>query len=278
MAADLYTAASDYSVPAETSGPNWSARFGIAFDTYYADSSNVDAGWNFGGNIDSAVRYDTGNGLGAQFDFLGSAYGNNDDDNDWTDGYLTGAAHLFTRNSVGLLGVIAGGGASYAEDSDESQTFWFAGLEGTLAGANGSYMFAQGGYLDGEDEYDEGLNHAGFGRVGGRIFLQPNTAFMSAISGAVGQQDGEDAALANLELEVEQAIGNGSTSLFASYEGTVIWHHDYDATSNFQGVMLGVRWRPGTADLMAAYQDGASLDLPSLGRWFSLTANEVEDD
>ena len=51
---------------------------------------------------------------------------------------------------------------------------------------------------------------------------------------------------------------------------------DTERNANFHGLMLGLRWRPGMADLQTAYAGGASLDLPSVDRWFAFTANEVE--
>lgn len=279
-AADLAAGATDYSEQTESSAFNWGARFGIAFDGYYADQDD-DAGtesdWNLGGHIDMASALESAAGYGVQLDARGSLFkNNNDDDNDWTRNYLTGAVHLYSRMDSGLYGAFAGGGITDDNgDSDESQTYWFIGAEGQWQ-VHDSIVFGQAGYLEADDEYDEGLKEAGFARVGGRIFTRPNTALMAAVSGAFGQQDDDDAYLANLELEAEHAFGNGSTSLFASYEATFISFDSGDNNSNFHGVMLGFRWRPGASDLMTVYNGPASLELPSVDRWVAFTANEIE--
>jgi hypothetical protein len=248
--------------------------FGIGFEAYTVDGASVpDNDWPIGGNIEGAVGFE-GNGFGVQFDILGSLYDPPTDDNDWTQGYLTGAVHAYARPGGVLVGAFGGGGFSEAEDSDEEKTFWFAGLETLLSGPAGTLWIAQGGYLDGQDEYDEGLNEAGFARLGLRAFANPNTAFLAAVSGAFGQQNDGDVSLANLELEAEQAFG--SFSVFAAYEGTMIWSDGGDDRSDFHAGMVGLRFRPGASDLQTAYSAPGGLDLPSLGKWFSYTANEVE--
>lgn len=260
-------------------------RFGLAFDGYYVDQADNDEGtddsdWNLGAHIDLASAFEGDSGYGVQVDARGSWFGPGHDADadadDWTKNYLTGGVHLYSRMASGLYGAFAGGGITDdTGDSDENQTYWFLGAEGQWQVHN-SIVFGQAGYLDANDEYDEGLNQAGFARLGGRVFTQPNTALMAAVSGAFGQQDDGDAYLANLELEAEHAFGNGSTSLFASYEGTFVSFDSGDHNTNFHGVMLGFRWRPGASDLMNAYNGPASLELPSLDRWVAFTANEVE--
>ncbi len=285
-AADLSSGTPDYFEPVESSSKNWATRFGVAFDTYYAHNADgVSAdGWKIGGNVDFAVAHETAGGLGAQFDILGSLFADNDvgDSDDWTRGLLTSALHLYKSNQSGRYGLFGGGGISEdTGDSDEEQYFWFAGVEGQMTGPDGSIYFAQGGYSSGSDEYEEGLYDAGFVRVGGRKFTSPNTAYLVAVSGAYGKtaSSPDDSLVGNIELEAERALGDGSTSVFASYEGTVIDvdSNEDEETSDYHGFMLGMRWRPGASDLMSAYSGPASFDLPSIGRWFSFTANEIEN-
>lgn len=279
-AADPAASAMGYSEPTQSSALNWGARFGIAFDGYYADQVDNDEGtddsdWNLGGHIDFASALESAGGYGVQLDARGSLF-KPQNDGDWTRNYLTGGVHLYGRLDSGLYGAFAGGGITDDNgDSDESQTYWFIGAEGQWQ-VHDSIIFGQAGYLESDDEYDEGLKEAGFARIGGRVFTQPNIALMAAVSGAFGQQEDEDAYLANLELEAEHAFGNGSTSLFASYEGTFVSFDNGDHNTNFHGVMIGFRWRPGASDLMTVYNGPASLELPSVDRWVAFTANEVE--
>lgn len=279
-AADPSSGMTGYNEPSESSEVNWGARFGFAFDGYYAnqdDDAGTESDWNLGGHIDMASALESAAGYGVQLDARGSLFKNNSDgDNDWTRNYLTGAVHLYSRMDSGLYGAFAGGGITDDNgDSDESQTYWFIGAEGQWQ-VHDSIVFGQAGYLEADDEYDEGLSEAGFARIGGRVFTQPNFALMAAVSGAFGQQDDDDAYLANLELEAEHAFGNGSTSLFASYEGTFVSFDNGDSNSDFHGVMVGFRWRPGASDLKTVYNGPASLELPSVDRWVAFTANEIE--
>ena len=116
---------------------------------------------------------------------------------------------------------------------------------------------------------------------GTRVFPKANLSYMAAISGAFGQQDNGDAPnstaiIGNLELAAEYAFGNGSTSVFASYQGTFVSFDGGDHSAAFHDFMIGFRWRPGATDLQSAYSGPASLDLAPVDRWFALTANEVE--
>jgi len=288
VAADLSSGSTDYSAPAPASGNIMASRFGIAFDTYYVDQADNDDGtfadgWKYGGNIELALASESATGWGGQLDILGSAFADNDlgNDRDWTRGYLTGAVHLYSRMPSGVYGAFAGGGFTEdTGDSDESQTYWFLGIEGQRQMDN-TILFGQVGYLDGDDEYEEVLNQGGFARIGARRFTQSNTAYMAALSGAFGKQDNNDeddpsALIGNIELEAEHGYGSGETSLFASYEGTFVSFDGGDHNTNFHSFMLGLRWYPGATNLMSAYAGPGSLDLPSFGRWASFTANEVE--
>jgi hypothetical protein len=267
---------------------NWAARFGGAFDGYYVDQVDNDEGtdanaWNIGGNLDFALGGVSADGWGAQFDVRGSLFADNPngDEDDWTKSYLTGGLHAFTLTSDGLFGAFAGAGlAGDTGDTDEDQTYWFAGLEGQMA-LDSAIMFGEVGYLDGDDEFDEGINQAGFARIGIRYFPHANLALMAAASGAFGQQDNDDepdsdSVIGDIKLEAEYAFGTGSTSVFTSYEGTFVSFDGGDHSTDFHSVMLGFRWRLGAPDLKTAYSGPASLDLPSVDRWFAYTANEVE--
>jgi hypothetical protein len=267
----------------KSSSVNWAMRFGLAFDGYYVDQADNDEGtedsdWNIGGHIDWAWAIEGDNGLGVQTDIRGSQFDRGDDDNDddWTRNYLTGGLHLYHRTATGLYGAFAGTGIhDDSGDTDDEQTYWFFGAEGQWQ-VNNAIVFGQAGYLDADDEYEEGLNEAGFARLGGRVFKKQNLALMAAVSGAFGQQDSDDAYLANLELEAEHAFGSGSTSLFSSYEGTFVSFDSGDHNTNFHSVMVGFRWRPGADDLMSVYSGPASLELPSVDRCVAYSANEIE--
>jgi hypothetical protein len=283
-AADLGAGESSYVEPAPASAPaSWAAVFGIAFDSYFVDQADNDegtddSGWNLGGHANLSVGGTTG-AFGVQGDIRGSLF-DGDDDEDLTDSYLTGALHLFMDMPVGKLGIFGGGGMTESDDTDEDQTYWFAGLEGQRAMGN-ALLFGQLGYLDGDDEFDEGINQAGFAQIGARFFAQPNMAFMAALSGAFGKQDNGDEAdsdawIGDIALEAEYGFGNSGASAFASYEGTFVSFDGGDHNANFHGAMAGFRWRPGAPDLMTAYSGPASLQVAPVDRWFAFTANEVE--
>jgi hypothetical protein len=183
-------------------------------------------------------------------------------------------------HDAGIVGVFGGGGmAKDTGDTDEPQTYWFGGAEMLRAIGDVTY-FGQVGYLDGNDEYDEGINQAGFARVGARIFTKPNVSVMAALSGAYGMQDNGDEAdshalIGNIEAEAEYAL-SAQTSLFASYQGTFVSFDGGMHLADFHDLMIGFRWRPGASDLRSAYEGPASLTLPPVDRWFALTADEVE--
>lgn len=280
--------AADLGTGDDSSGPNWAARIGGAFDGYYVDQVDNDEGtdvndWNLGGNLDFALGGVSADGWGAQIDARGSLFADNPngDEDDWTKSYLTGGLHAFALTSGGLFGAFAGGGlAGDSGDTDKDQTYWFAGLEGQMA-LDSAIVFGEIGYLDGNDEFDEGINKAGFGRIGIRYFPKANWALMAAASGAFGQQDNEDepdadALIGDLKLEAEYGFGNGSTSVFSSYEGTLVSFDGGDHGTDFHSVMVGFRLRLGASALRAAYSGPGSLELPSVDRWFAYTANEVE--
>jgi hypothetical protein len=289
LAADLGAGESSYVEPAAVVvSPAWAAVLGIAFDAYFVDQADNDEGtdqpeddddWNLGGHVDLSVGGTTG-AFGVQGDIRGSLFSNDHESDDWTKSYLTGALHLYMDMQASKLGVFGGGGITDGDDTDEDQTYWFAGLEGQRVMGN-AVLFGQLGYLDGEDEFDEGINQAGFAQIGARWFAQPNMAFMAALSGAFGQQDNGDASdsdawIGDVALEAEYGFGNSGASVFASYEGTFVSFDGGDHNTNFHGAMLGFRWRPGSPDLMTAYSGPASLQVAPVDRWFAFTANEVE--
>jgi hypothetical protein len=272
----------------DASQSNWNARIGGAFDGYYVDQVDNDEGtdindWNIGGNLDFALGGMVTDEFGVQLDVRGSLFADNSsgDEDDWTQSYLTGGLHVFTMTSGGLIGAFAGGGfAGDTGDTTKDQTYWFAGIEGQMSLDN-SILFGEIGYLDGDDEFDEGINQAGFGRIGLRYFPDANWALMAAGSGAFGKQDNDDepdsdALIGDIKLEAEYSFGTGSTSVFTSYEGTFVSFDGGDHSTDFHAVMLGFRLRLGSQDLKSAYSGPGSLELPSVDRWFAYTANEVE--
>jgi hypothetical protein len=103
---------------------------------------------------------------------------------------------------------------------------------------------------------------------------------MTAISAATGLQDNGDEAssrafIGSIEAEIEHAIGP-SSSIFASYQGTLVDFDGGEHKAEFHDFMVGLRWYPGAKDLQSANQGPASLTLAPVDRWFALTADEVE--
>lgn len=267
---------------------NWVFRLGGALDAYHVNQVDNDEGTdsdgrNTGAHLDLAAGGLIGEGWGTQFDVRGSLFSDSHGaDDDWTKSYLTGGMHLYALTPNGLLGAFAGAGISDdTGDTDENQTYWFGGVEGQWA-MSSAVLFAEAGYLDGTDEFDEGINQAVFGRVGVHYFARPDLVLTGAVSGAAGLQDNgdepdSDALIGDLHLEAEHGFGNGQNSVFVSYDGTLVSFDGGDHRTDFHGVMLGFRMRlGGSGDLQSTYSGPGALSLTPVDRWFAYTANEVE--
>jgi hypothetical protein len=287
--------AADVGAPGPAAAPMFATRFGMGFDAHYVDQvdnnegtysggSGNGSGWLDGAVVDFSLASNNPSGRGFQVD-LSTAIFTDPPTNadDWTHAWLAGGLHLFTRNEgTSLWGIFGGGGIhNDTGDTDQNMYLWFAGVEGQFYRPN-AVLFGQAGYIGSSDEYQEGLDDAGFLRLGGSYFLSGSTALKAAISGAYGTQDPSDrdgkASLADVQLELEHAYGVTGLSTFLGYEGTFVWvdRENDDVQTDFHALTVGLRVRTGAPDFRSATYDGASLDLPPVTRWVAYTANEVE--
>jgi opacity protein-like surface antigen len=246
-----------------------------------ADASDT----RLGGVIDATLGYEFANGIGLQGDVYGAKFEDPDegDLDDWTDNFVHGAGHVYYRFGNVLVGAFGGYGShDDTGDSDDSMTYWFGGAEAKMLTGWGS-VFGQVGYLDSQDEYDEGTQEAPFVRLGANYFVNDNLALKIDGSYAGGDKYGPDFAYDNrildLGLEAEYKAEAFPVSAFGRYEFTQVSWEDPDdgeqVGDNFHTFMVGLRFRSGSTLREA---DGApgSLDLPSVGKWVAYNANEVE--
>lgn len=238
----------------------------------------------YSGIIDAAVGYDFAPNWGVQGDVYAAFFQNPDkgDLDDWTRAYGHGAAHLYYRAGDFLVGGFGGYGAhNDTGDSDESMSYWFLGAEGKVQ-TNWGSLFAQAGYLDSKDEYDEGTSNAPFVRLGANYFVNDNWSVKAdaAYAGGIKYDDNDfKSRILDFNLESEYRPDSWPVSLFGRYEYTQI---SYQQTGNpnrygdnFHTFMVGLKFRSG-ATLREADRAPGSLDLPSVGKWVAFNANEIE--
>jgi hypothetical protein len=133
-------------------------------------------------------------------------------------------------------------------DSDETMFYRYIGLDVSKDMSFGE-IFGQLGYLDSDDEYDEGTQDAPFLRVGASYNLANDLTLSGALSLAGGTKYG-DSEFSNhvvgLELGLEKAIADTGLSVYGSYEHTQIYYDDGDKFGdNFGTVWLGLKYNLG---------------------------------
>ncbi|MBA8907376.1 hypothetical protein [Aminobacter ciceronei] len=141
-------------------------------------------------------------------------------------------------------------------------------------------VFAQAGYLDSYDRYDEGTREAPFARLGINYLLNDNWSVKldGAYAGGKKWTDNLPNRIFDFNVESEIRPETWPVSLFTRYEFTQISYHALDSDQyrygeNFHTVMVGLKFRSGTT-LHEADRAPGSLDLPSLGKWVAFNANE----
>ncbi len=268
-------------------------RVGLAIGAVH----NTDGGWGvesnggaaedatrFAGFGDIAVGYEFTPNWGVQGDLVGALIDATDrgDSGDWTRAYGHAAGHAYYRFDNFLVGGFGGYGRHEDDgDSDERMSYWFAGAEGKMFTSWGS-VFGQAGYLDSEDEYDEGTQEAPFARLGMNYFVSDNWSVSADGAIALGNKYGDDDynnRILDFGVGTEYRLASMPISVFGRYEFTqVSYKEDGDDDrygDNFHTVMAGVRFRFGDT-LREADRAPGSLDLPSFGKWVAFNANEVE--
>ncbi len=233
--------------------------------------------------FDGTLGYDFAANWGIQGDLQAAALGRPDvADGDRTNAYGHGAVHLYHRTDNFLVGALGGLGIHDDRgDSNREMNYWFAGAEGKMLTGWGS-VFAQAGYLDSYDRYDEGTRDAPFARLGINYFLNDNWSVKLDGAYAGGKKWTDDLPNRIFDFNVESEIRPETwpVSLFARYEFTQISYHALDSDQyrygeNFHTFMVGLKFRSG-ATLRDADRAPGSLDLPSFGKWVAFNANEVE--
>ena len=201
--------------------------------------------------IDATLGYEFANGIGVQGDVYGAQFASPDvgDLDDWTDNYIHGAGHAYYRFDNFLVGGFGGYGShDDTGDSDESMTYWFAGAEAKMLTGWGS-VFGQLGYLDSQDEYDEGTQDAPFVRLGANYFVNDNLGLKIDGSYAGGDKYDEDYCnrILDLGLEGEYKFNTFPVSMFGRYEFTQISYKeegdDDRFGDNFHTFLIGLRFR-----------------------------------
>ena len=262
-----------------------------------------DASFEFSGSIGSLTNQDGGNDIEGNSGIAGTdtrasatlglsvAYGlangwtgvtalnlggfSDADDALDTDDTTRSTADLTVRALSDLGGYTLGGFAGFGThndngDSDEIMTYGYIGAEIAGATSFGGY-YAQIGYLDSADEYDEGTQEAPFINLGGSYNITADYTLTGSLGFAAGQKYSSDYdnRIINAAIGVERTMGDVLVSV--GYEATQISYLD-------AGIRSGDTF--GSFSIGATYAFGGSADhgspLPSFGNWVAFNANEVE--
>ena len=180
---------------------------------------------------------------------------------------------LSTSGNLTYGGFIGAGSHNDNGDSDEDMTYEFIGAEVEVAASFGSY-FAQVGYLDSADEYDEGTQDAPFINAGLNYRMFDDYNFVGTFGFAGGNKYGDEDSgnrVLSASVGIERMVGNLLVS--AGYEITEI-SYKYDGDDTRYGDTFG------TLSIGATFAFGGQANhgtpLPNFGNWVAFNANEVE--
>ena len=222
--------------------------------------------------LNLSVAYGFGDGLTAvgMLDY-GTISSPNDDEEDATQSTRDLTLRLLAdRAGVTFGGFIGAGNHGDYGDSYEPMTYSFAGAEISGDTSYGGY-YAQVGYLDSTDEYDEGTQDAPFVNVGAYYDVSAYT-FSGSFGYAGGTKYGSLDTNRILNANLGVARDFGDYELFANYDLLEISYEDpgNDRLGDTFGTFsLGVNFALG-----GAANHGSPL--PSLGNWVAFNANEIE--
>lgn len=222
-----------------------------------------------------SLQMDTNN------EITSNAFGSADDDFAYAFDF---GLHLSARDpSRGLFGVFGAFGGARGDQSDDAtgrQNFWAVGGEAQYYADNTTF-YIQGGYLDSNpDESDadqDGLHDAFFVRGVARWFMTPDSRLQGEVSYADGSQDADvkDMEVIQWGVRYDTVISGlpliGDSAVFVGYRGT---HFDNgccseDDTAKFteHTIMAGFSYHFGGQTLLDFDRVGATLDMPTFGRW-----------
>lgn len=208
----------------------------------------------------------------ARFGYISPAEDGSVEDDDATKSTADLTLRLLTTRGDLTFGAFAGGGTQddYG-DSEVEMTYGYVGGEIAKTTAAGT-VYAQIGYLDSDDEYNEGPADAPFLNIGGSYDIAENVALTGAFGYARGDKIylSDNNELLSLTVGVERKFGDYTVRL--DYEATQI------SFESAGGETFGDTF--GTLSVGASYHFGGTAQhgspLPDLARWISYNANEVE--
>ncbi len=259
--------------------------------------SGSDLGDNF--NPDHDDYFTTGQGgrlsiplsdmLAIQTDFnneiTGNAFTSNSGD-DFSHAFDFGV-HMSARDpSRGLFGVFGAFGQGKGDDENGRHNYWAIGGEAQLY-TDMATFYVQGGYLDSKDLDPEvgkqdGFHDAYFVRGVARWFMTPDSRLQGEVSYANGSQDGvfdtdgiKDMDVIQWGVRYDAVLGGlpiiGDTAVFVGYRGTRFDNGccNSEDTGRFteHTIMAGYTYYFGGMSLLDFDRVGATLDLPTFGRW-----------
>jgi hypothetical protein len=255
----------------------------ISYLMFDPDNVDIDTPQRFNAGILSTYGKPLSPNFSFQLDSALDAALQSDDTDNQTMWEGTFGGHLSWRDpSSHLLGVFGGGGFSIdGGDNGGPSTFYFAGVEGQ-AYFNQLTLQAQVGFLDGQDKWLETIDNAYFMRGVASYYFKPNTKLsveVSFLHGSRPNNDPDSGGVIDLPgwgIRLDQAIGNSGGALFASWNG-----YDFRTTEESDApwvneFKVGFVKRFGSSSILDNDRNGAGLDLPSVGRWTSISANEIE--
>ena len=218
-------------------------------------------------NLPITNRFDVQVDLDAEALFVD----NNSNDNYL--GHMLGATHLSWRDpETGLLGVFGGGGVAFEANDDDHVKHYFVGAEGQYY-FDSVTAYLQGGFLDGHQDNKDAIRDGGFVRGVGRYFLSETTMLQGEGSFAQGNTDSgrqTEAVVAGWGGRAETMLGDWPVAVFMDYRGNRYLERAR-ASSNSRltdhTFLFGVRFLIGQPNLLANDRNGATLDLPPIGRW-----------
>ena len=257
----------------------------ISSNTGNTATVNPDTQAEFGGSgrLSFALSPTMSVQMDVQANVLSSALSNSNnlDDNVMSNGEA--GIHISWRNpSSHLLGIF-GGGATGTSSRAEEHDGWFIGGEGQLYFEN-TTLYAQFGYFDGRETSGgtakDAIHNAFFGRIVGRYFYGDMTRFQAEFAFARGKQDNVnyDTNVFGWGVRVDHTFEGFPLNMFLKYRGSYYDNKDSGNGGDFgryadHSVLVGFTVSFGAMGLRSQDRNGATLDLPEIGRWISAGDN-----
>lgn len=231
--------------------------------------------------------------LAIQTDFVNEITGNAFKDNatdDFSHSFDFGV-HMSARDpSRGLFGVFGAFGQGKGDNNNGRHDYWAIGGEAQFY-TDMATFYLQGGYLDSEGragDDDDGLHDAFFVRGVARWFMTPDSRLQGEVAYANGTQDEcsdgpcDDNSPYDMDViqwgfRYDTVIAGlpivGDTAVFVGYRGTHFDNGCCNSESEDVGrftehtIMAGYTYYFGGMSLLDFDRVGATLDLPTFGRW-----------